>query len=107
VHREQAWALYDPRQHRTPSLPYGEAPGAVCLSPRAWVWWCLGYPGQALERRHEAVRLAGELSHPFSQARALFWAAHERVEALWKAIVGTPWMWLAARRPSRRSCGRR
>jgi TOMM system kinase/cyclase fusion protein len=94
AHLEQEWALYDPRQHRTLTFLYGEDPGVVCLSHMAWVLWFLGYPDQALARMHEALTLAGALSHPLSQARALFWAArlhqsrqevqaaHERVEAL-------------------------
>ncbi len=94
VHLEQEWALYDPRQHRTLTFLYGEDPGVVCLTHMAWVPWFLGYPDQALQRMHEALTLAGELSHPLSQARALFWAARlhqnrrevqaadDRVEAL-------------------------
>jgi predicted ATPase len=35
----------------------------------------LGYPSQALARRHEALVLAHELSHPFSLAWARCWAA--------------------------------
>jgi hypothetical protein len=30
--------------------------------------WRLGYPEQALQRSHEALTLACELSHPFSLA---------------------------------------
>ena len=37
--------------------------------------WCLGYPDQALKRSHEALTLAQELSHPFSLAFALGFAA--------------------------------
>ncbi len=35
----------------------------------------MGYPAQALERSQEALRLAHELSHPFSQVYALTWTA--------------------------------
>jgi predicted ATPase len=41
----------------------------------AWTLWHLGYPDEALKRSHEAVALAAELSHPFSQAYALGLAA--------------------------------
>ena len=34
----------------------------------AWALWLLGYPDQALQRSHEALTLAQELSHPFSLA---------------------------------------
>ena len=37
--------------------------------------WFLGYPDQALQRSHEALTLAQELSHPFSLAYALGCAA--------------------------------
>ena len=56
------------------------------------LWW-LGYPEQALQWSHEALRLARELAHPFSLGFALFltsWVpqfrregslTHERAEA--------------------------
>lgn len=56
--------------------------------------WLLGYPDQALERSHDALTLAQELSHPYSLAYALqgairfhrfrreVQAAQERAEAL-------------------------
>ena len=39
-----------------------------CLSWTTHVLWALGYPDQALKRSQEALTLAQELSHPFSQA---------------------------------------
>ena len=45
---------------------------------RSWVahaLWLLGYSDQALTRSHEALVLARELSHPFSLASALDYAA--------------------------------
>ena len=45
---------------------------ALCSSGPCGV---LGYPDQALKRIHEALTLAQELSHPFSLAYALNWAA--------------------------------
>ena len=42
---------------------------------RPWTLWYLGYPDQALKRSHEALTLAQELSHPFSLAYALGFAA--------------------------------
>jgi predicted ATPase len=94
AHLQQEMTLYDPQQHRSLTFLYGEDLGVVCLSYTALVQWLLGYPDQALKSTHEALSLARELSHPFSLARALFWAArlhqmrreaqavHERVEAL-------------------------
>ena len=54
---------------------YGHDPGVACLSYAALTLWYLGYPDQALKRSHEALTLAQELSHPFSLALALSFAA--------------------------------
>ena len=75
-HLEQGRALYDPQQHRSHAFLYGgHDPGICCRAHTAWVLWCLGYPDQALQRSHEALTLAQELSHPHSLVRALFFAA--------------------------------
>ena len=74
-HLEQSLALYDPTQHRSLAFLYGQDHGVVCLSYAAWVLWLLGYPDQALQRSQEALSLAQELSHPFSRAFALNFAA--------------------------------
>jgi class 3 adenylate cyclase/predicted ATPase len=70
-HSEQAIALYDSQK------PYFSAfnPGVVALSCAALALWHLGYPDQALKRSQEALTLAQELSHPFSLAYALGYAA--------------------------------
>jgi predicted ATPase len=49
--------------------------GVWCLSYGAWPLWHLGYPDQALTRNNEAIILAQELSHPYSLASALDYAA--------------------------------
>jgi predicted ATPase len=46
-----------------------------CLYFTAQTLWCLGYPDQALQRSQEALTLAQELSHPYSLAFALNYAA--------------------------------
>ncbi|MBI3796864.1 MAG: AAA family ATPase [Deltaproteobacteria bacterium] len=119
THLEQGLALYDPQQHRSHASLYGQDPGVVCLSLGAWVLWLLGYPDQALRRGQEALTLAQEISHPFSLAFALHYAAlvhrfrrevpltHERAEALlalareyefslWLAWGTIPWGWVLA-----------
>jgi class 3 adenylate cyclase/DNA-binding winged helix-turn-helix (wHTH) protein/predicted ATPase len=94
AHMEHVMALYDPQQHRSYTLLYGQDPGATALLHAAWALWYLGYPDQALQRSQQSVTLAQELSHPFSLAWALDDAAkiyqfrreaqrtHERAEAL-------------------------
>ena len=70
-HLEQGMALYDPQQHRSHVFVYGQDPGVLCRAFGAWPIWVLGYPAQALQSIHEALNLAQELTHPFSQAFAL------------------------------------
>jgi predicted ATPase/class 3 adenylate cyclase len=73
-HWEQGIALYDPQQHSHTVL-FGWDLGMFC---RAWAphaLWCLGYPDQALAMSREALALAQKLSHPFSLAVALAYAA--------------------------------
>jgi predicted ATPase/DNA-binding winged helix-turn-helix (wHTH) protein len=72
---ERGIALYDPHQHCSHAFLYALDPGAICLSIAALSLWCLGYPNQALQRSHEALALAQELTHPLSQAFTLFVAA--------------------------------
>jgi class 3 adenylate cyclase/predicted ATPase len=71
THYEQGLALYTPQQHRALTSLYGTDPGVVCLTRAAVAQWVLGYPDQALQRSHEALALARELSHPFSLMYAL------------------------------------
>ncbi len=74
-HLEQGMALYDPPEYRSSTFLYVRDPGVSCLALTAWTLWLLGYPDQALEKSHEALSLARELSHPFSLAFALDFAA--------------------------------
>jgi predicted ATPase len=94
VHLEASTTLYGARQQHTLAMRYGTDPGVTCRSYTATALWLLGYPEQALQRGHEAVALAQELSHPFSLGLALLhiawihqyrreWQrAQERAEAL-------------------------
>jgi predicted ATPase len=41
----------------------------------AWALWCLGYPDQGLARIEEAVTLAQQIMHPFSQSFVWSFAA--------------------------------
>jgi predicted ATPase len=74
-HLEHGIALYNPQQHRSHAFLYGYDSGVHGLSFGAWALWYLGCPDQALRRIHEALTLAQELSHPFSLAFALAFAA--------------------------------
>ena len=60
VHLEQGIALYNPRQHHTYTVRYGEDPGVVCLMYAALALWEPGYPDQALSTEHRFAHwLAG------------------------------------------------
>jgi predicted ATPase len=71
IHLEQGIVLYDPHQHHSHAFLYGQDPGVVCRSYKSFTLWLLGYPDQASRQSYEALALARELSHPFSQAFAL------------------------------------
>jgi class 3 adenylate cyclase/predicted ATPase len=75
MHLEQGIALYDAQQGRLRAFSSGMDPGVVCLSVVAWVLWMLGYPDRALTKSREALTLAQELSHAYSLAYALNYAA--------------------------------
>jgi predicted ATPase len=72
---EQGMARYDPQQRRSHILLYGNDTETGLRISEALAWWYLGYPDRALQRSREMVALAQELSHPFSQAIALHFAA--------------------------------
>ena len=74
-HLEQSVALYDLQGRRSLASLYGFDPGVFGLSWMAMVLWFLGYPDQALQKSREALTLARELSHSYSSAAALIYAA--------------------------------
>ncbi|MGH8070650.1 MAG: AAA family ATPase [Candidatus Entotheonellia bacterium] len=75
THLERALALYDPQEHHALAFRSGQDPGVVCRGFVAWALGMLGYPDQALRRSHETLTLPQELSHAFSLAYALDFAA--------------------------------
>jgi TOMM system kinase/cyclase fusion protein len=72
---EQGIALYDPHTHQAHVFTYGQDPGTSCLAYAALALWYLGFPEQALQRCREMLKLAHELSHPFSLAHAFYFAS--------------------------------
>ncbi|MBI3247900.1 MAG: tetratricopeptide repeat protein [Deltaproteobacteria bacterium] len=74
-HFEQGITLYDPQQHRSLVLLYGQDLGVYCHGLGASVLWCLGYPAQALKSAREALTLARRLSHPYTLAYDLLHVA--------------------------------
>jgi predicted ATPase len=75
AHLAQGIALYDPQQHRSHVVRYGQDPGVICRAYAGVTLWLLGYPDQARQMSREALTLAGDLAHPLSLGLALFFAA--------------------------------
>ncbi|HKA53532.1 MAG TPA: hypothetical protein VKJ47_07700, partial [Candidatus Binatia bacterium] len=76
AHAEQGSLLYDLPRHRSLAFLYGGHDlGVSSLLWMALALWHLGYPDQARGRTREALALAQELSHPYSLAHALSFAA--------------------------------
>jgi predicted ATPase/class 3 adenylate cyclase/DNA-binding winged helix-turn-helix (wHTH) protein len=73
-HWDQSLACYDRQQHRSHVLHFGMDLGVFSRALMSHTLWHLGYADQALTRSHEALALAEEHAHPFSQAIALAYA---------------------------------
>jgi predicted ATPase len=73
THLEQGMLLYDAQPHH----PHHnlQNPGVACRSYAAWALWHLGYAEQAQTRLQEALTMARGLSHPYSMAYVLCFAA--------------------------------
>jgi predicted ATPase len=70
-HLRRVVALYEPQRHRALAVHCGYDPGVYAHAMAGWVLWLLGYPAQALQRSHDALRLAREQAHPFTLALTL------------------------------------
>lgn len=75
AHLEQGIACIDPAAQEFQVLHHSVSPGVQCLALTSDVLWCQGYPVQAVQRMQEALALARSLAHPYSLARAHYWAA--------------------------------
>jgi predicted ATPase/DNA-binding SARP family transcriptional activator len=71
AHLEAALELYDIERHIVHTSLYGQDPAVACLSYLPLIIWCQGFPEQAIEKSHEALRLANQVAHPFSMVIAL------------------------------------
>lgn len=67
--------LYDTHQHQAHVSLSGPDYGVLGMATEAHNLWCLGYSDQARQRSREAITLAQDLAHPFSQAIAMAYAA--------------------------------
>ena len=67
---ERGFTLYDPVEHRSHAVLYGQDPKVLCLTYRALVCHLLGDPARGRESLREAVALAEAIAHPFTSACA-------------------------------------
>jgi predicted ATPase len=70
-HLEEALELYDIKRHIVHTSLYGQDPAVACLSYLPLIIWCQGFPDQAIEKSHQALRHANQVAHPFSMVIAL------------------------------------
>ena len=75
AHYERAVALHDPERHAALLQVHGEDLGVFTRIWMHWALWIAGHPDRALARSDEAIAMANEIRHPFSQAYALVWGA--------------------------------
>ncbi|MBI3249211.1 MAG: AAA family ATPase [Deltaproteobacteria bacterium] len=71
AHLDQAFACYDPEQHRDLAYQMGQDLGSMALVRAAETLWYRGYPDQALERARDGLSVAQALAHPLSLALLL------------------------------------
>jgi DNA-binding winged helix-turn-helix (wHTH) protein/predicted ATPase len=75
-HSIEGTAQYGAGVQRSPGPLYGNHdPGACALYFGAWALSLLGRGDRAVEMSHQAIALARQQAHPFSEALALFFAA--------------------------------
>ncbi|MGA9722128.1 MAG: adenylate/guanylate cyclase domain-containing protein [Candidatus Binatus sp.] len=68
-HLERSISLYDLEKHRSLAFSYaGQDPAVTSSVFSAWALQSAGYSDQALKRSIDALRLAQQLSHPYSLA---------------------------------------
>jgi class 3 adenylate cyclase/predicted ATPase len=73
AHLEHAIALYDPQWGRVAASRHGFNCASNCHSFLTRVFWHLGHPDGALHHSEQAIAIARDVSHPFSQGVSLSW----------------------------------
>jgi predicted ATPase len=75
AHLEQGIALCEPEPDKLAAARFGFDNRVACRTFLGRALWYLGYPEQAARNTDEAMTIAQTVSHPFSEAWALSWAA--------------------------------
>ena len=70
-HMEQGIDLYDPNDHQSYVLQYGEDPGLWCYVYSGWINDWLGFCDRALDRAQQAIALVEQLPTRHSLAYVL------------------------------------
>ena len=70
AHCDQAMALYDPAEHRSMAMRFGQDTGVSIRSVRSYGTWLLGYPETALADAAQAIKDARN----FGQAATMMFA---------------------------------
>ena len=82
----ESLGLYDFDTHRSLAFSFGADGGVLARAVLAHTLWALGYPDQGLEASREMLRLARKVSHPFTLAWAVAFAAwHRLLRGEWQA----------------------
>jgi predicted ATPase len=74
-HLQQGIAAHASIEAGSRAFLYGYDPRIPCWFVLACALWILGYSDQALERARITLALINQLSHPYSSAVGLYWAA--------------------------------
>lgn len=64
---ERSRSLYNPQQHASHLITYGQDPIVVLGTYSTYLLWTLGYPDQAIKSAYSALTVAQNLSHAFSE----------------------------------------
>ena len=79
AHLDQAFALYDPAEHRPLATRFGVDSRVSILSYRSWALWFLGYPKAALADADQAISDAREIGQAATLMYALAHASMTRI----------------------------
>jgi predicted ATPase len=74
-HFDQAITLYDPAEHRSLAIRFGQDVRVAILSMRSLALWMLGYPGAACADAERAIQEARVIGQAATIMYALYWAS--------------------------------
>jgi predicted ATPase/class 3 adenylate cyclase len=78
-HLEQAYALYDSKEHHSSAATYGLDLKTATLNFLSPTLWLLGYPDQALAMSENNLSHACQLGYAFNLALATMWSYYTRM----------------------------